>query len=138
MGRSVDGYTPVPPDILQRLIDHWLPELRSVQDRRRGTRRLMVLLFLIPPALMLAVFAYAVVNGEVNVFRSSSALAMLSGWVAVAFVYFGKLQACDDVIQQISLAVYLGFTEPILEAIPNLSCYSKFRGVIADVRHIFH
>lgn len=135
MGKSVEGFTPIQPDTLKRLIDHWLPELHAVRDRRRGIRRLMIFLFSLPLGLTLAGAIAAYVKGSVSL-TDGGALMFLSGWAAVAFVYLGKLQACDDVVHEISLTVYLGFIEPMLGAVRKLSCYSKFRGVIADVRNI--
>lgn len=136
MADSVKSYTPLQPETRDMLVEQWLPELLAVRDRRRGIRRAMVASFVTPLVLIVAGIVWSVARGDPISLFEGSAFVLLSGWSAVSFKYLGKLQACDDALTEISLTVRLGFVEPMLKAIPKLSCYSQFEGVIADVRNI--
>jgi len=69
--------------------------------------RLMIGTLLAPLAVALVIVASLTVNQDLPIFKAGIS-SILLGLSAIAFVYLGKIQNCNDVIVIIECSVYLG------------------------------
>jgi hypothetical protein len=125
MNGAEENYTALNPKI-KKAIDEWLPQLSKLNDARKPMRNLMIFLILIPFVLLTVLAILGVITWVVYI-----PIAM--GSLAISFVYIGKLQSCYDKTVAIDAIVRLGYLEPILKCVENLSCYSKFESLIKDM-----
>ena len=117
----------------QLLMEQWLPRLRDLRDQRRPIIRIMIGTLLAPLAVALAIVVSLIVNQDLAIFKAGVS-SILLGLSAIAFVYLGKLQDCNDVIVFIECSVYLGDKDQILKSISNVSCLGRMQDLLRDSR----
>lgn len=131
---SENNLTKMRPAVQTRLRQEWLPVLRQVREQRRPMRLLLIAIVLIP-----LVCVVVLLNHMWERDLKSAEVVIAGGLmtvVATAFIYLGKIQACDDVLPRIECAILLGYMELLVEATADLGCYGQLKGVIEDARKI--
>lgn len=129
-------YTPIDEKVHQRILNDWLPNLDRILERRKITKRLMVVVILVPILLTVFAFVYMAMTGSFDAIGALSTTP-LQAFTAIGFVYLGKLQACDDKIFAVRCKVQLGHLEPLLEGLKEISCYGQFNGLFKDMKEMF-
>jgi hypothetical protein len=89
------------------LIRQWLPQLRELRDQRKAMIRVMVCTIMAPVVVALGVILFTVFTHNLDLLTSGLA-GLLLGVSALAFVYLGKIQNCNDILIIIEFTVYLG------------------------------
>jgi hypothetical protein len=117
----------------QLLMEQWLPRLRDLRDQRKPIIRLMIGTLLAPLAASLLIVISLIINQDLYIFKAGIS-SILLGLSALAFVYLGKLQNCNDVIVVIECSVYLGDRDQILKSISNVSCLGRMQDLLHDSR----
>jgi hypothetical protein len=78
--------------------------------------RLMIGTLLAPLAVALLIVASLIINQDLPLFKAGVS-SILLGLSAIAFVYLGKIQNCNDVIVVIECSVYLGDRDQLIKSI---------------------
>jgi uncharacterized membrane protein len=124
---------PLDSDTKQLLTEQWLPRVRELRDQRKPIVRIMICTILVPLVAALAIVLYQILTKDLDVYKTGLCGALL-GLAAIAFVYLGRLQNCNDVIVVIEFSVYLGERDQIIKAIGNISCFGKMQDLLRDIR----
>jgi len=117
----------------QLLAEQWLPRLRELREQRKPMIRLMIGTLLAPLAVALLIVASLIINQDLPIFKAGVS-SILLGLSAIAFVYLGKIQNCNDVIVVIECSVYLGDRDQLIKSISNISCLGKMQDLLRDSR----
>jgi hypothetical protein len=117
----------------QLLEERWLPRLRDLREQRKPMIRLMIATLLVPLAAALLIVLSLAFNHDMALFKAGFSTLLL-GPSALAFVYFNKIQECNDVLVTIELQVYLGDRDQIMQSISNISCFGKMQHFLRDSR----
>ena len=136
-----DGSPHVPlgdhiPDQDKRwLKENWLPLIDQILDRRKPIKYLMIGVLVVMVAVCL-VAAVPPLMGWVEFHWSPRGTSLVIALLifAVVFAYLGKLQACDDQIPIIHLAVGMGDRKLLFEAVARLGGYGELAGIIKHVQ----
>jgi hypothetical protein len=117
----------------QLLIEIWLPRVRDLPNQRKPIFRMMMCALLVPMIVAIALLVWQILTKE-SLLAMSGLSALVLGIPAIAFVYWGRLQACNDVISVIELTVMLGDREQIIKSISSISCFGKMQDLLRDIR----
>lgn len=117
----------------RRLEELWLPRLRELRDQRKPMVRLMIGALVAPLAVALLIVLSLLINQDFQVLKATIC-TLLCGVSALAVVYIGKIQSCNDILVVIELQVYLGDREQIIKSISNISCLGKMQDLMRDSR----
>jgi hypothetical protein len=117
----------------QLLEEQWLPRLRDLRDQRKPMIRLMIGTLLVPLVVALLIVLSLILNQDLAIFKAG-VCTLLLGVSALAFVYLGKIQNCNDVLVVVELQVYLGDRDQIIKSISNISCLGKMQDLLRDAR----
>ncbi|MCI0637946.1 MAG: hypothetical protein L0Y72_23775 [Gemmataceae bacterium] len=96
----------------------------------------MICVLLLPLLSAVLLLIYLLfVSEDANWVHGTTAMSLL-GLSSLGFVYLGKLQACSDGLLAIELAVLTCDQDGLTKAISTLSCYSRFGGLLNDVKRL--
>jgi hypothetical protein len=115
------------------LTEQWLPRVRALRDQRKPITLVMMAIILVPVAVMLPIVVYLTVNNQLDILKAG-VCGLVLGLPAIAFVYLGRLQSCNDVIVIIEFSVYLGDRDQIIKAISNIACFGKMQDLLRDIK----
>ena len=96
---------------------------------------LMVVILLLPLVFAVLLVVYMFIQEDLNAVLTIIS-GLLFGLSALVFVYLGKMQQCNDVLELIPALVYIGDKGPLLKALPLLSCLGDFREILQDLKEI--
>ncbi|MBN2774224.1 MAG: hypothetical protein JXR31_08240 [Prolixibacteraceae bacterium] len=116
------------------LIDDWLPKLDNLRKERKFIHHIMLGIIIFPLIIVICLIIHMILT-DFNILEGSL-MSIFISLSAITFVYLGKLQACDDVILQIDLAVRLGDKDFLLRSISKITCYGSFKNLINEVGRI--
>ncbi len=119
------------PIIQECLINEWLPRLYNLKNERKPIQRLMVIIIIFPLVIVTGLLLHMFIT-DFSLIESSLMTAFFT-LSAIAFVYLGKLQACNDVILEIDFAIRLGNLDYLLRAIPKISGFGSFQNLIKEM-----
>ncbi len=115
------------------LMELWLPRVRELRDQRKPVFFVMLFIMLVPMFAAIAMLAQQYFLIQKLDLGQSGLSALLLGVSALAFVYLGRLQQCNDVIVAIEFTVILGDREQIIKCIGNISCFGKMQDLLRDI-----
>jgi len=115
------------------LIEQWLPRVRDLRNQRRPVFFVMLFIMLVPMFAAIAMLVPQILTQKLDLGQSGLS-GLLLGVSALAFVYLGRLQQCNDVIVAIEFTVILGDREQIIKSISSISCFGKMQGLLRDIR----
>jgi hypothetical protein len=98
-------------------------------------QRLMCVVLLVPLILMVVLVAHMLIVENFHWVEGAITTSLL-GVSALCFVYLGRIQACNDDLILIELAVIKGDEELLYKAISKISCFGSFREILSDVKLI--
>ena len=117
------------------LREQWFPRLSEIKTDRRNIVKIMMLMLVFPIVSVFIVFAYEVIKDDINI-KLISLLSIMLGLSAVAFIYIGRLQSCNDQIAIIEFYVYTGDRDKIIKSISIISCLGSMQGILKDTMSI--
>lgn len=115
------------------LIEQWLPHVRALRDQRRPYITMMLALIILPVVIALLITGYMLLTNQLN-FRGLGGSGLILGVSAIAFVYLGKLQSCNDTIIIIEGVVMLGDRDQIIKSISMITCLGKMQDLLREIR----
>ena len=121
------------------LIKIWIPRIDRIVERRAFVRRAMVFFMCAPFVVFLLLLACLLVIGDTGfLLKSSALLSIFLGLAAVGFVYLGKMQACDDILESVTAVVILGDRTLIMASMDRLSCLGRMDNLLRDLKPFLH
>ena len=115
------------------LIEQWLPRVRDLRNQRKPVFFVMLFIMVVPILAAIAMLAPQILTQKLDLGQSGLS-GLLLGVSALAFVYLGRLQQCNDVIVAIEFTVILGDREQIIKSISSISCFGKMQDLLRDIR----
>lgn len=136
MPDSEEEFKPIDAASKKFLKEDWLPEVRLAVKKRKPIRTLMIGVLVTTFAVLTIGAVIAVLGSDGISWGSGPTVAVFMGFAAIVFVYLGQIQACDEVMPCISLAVHRGCWNQLKKSLKKLECYGNFEGLIGHVRDI--
>jgi hypothetical protein len=97
---------------------------------------IMICTTLAPLAVALPTVLYLIVTQDLDILKAGIC-GLLLGLSAIANVYLGRIQNCNDVILVIEFSVYLGDRDQIIRSIGQISCFGKMQDLLREIRPFF-
>ena len=132
--------SPVDPQVQERLLKEWLPQVMQLPRGRRFIHYLMVSVLVSPLVLFVLFAIFCIIHSNEFTLKTGSLamtlLGVLLGLSAFCFFYLGKLQECADNVLLIQFALIAGDQQRLYAVISNITCYGSFRSILQDARDI--
>ena len=127
----------IPKTQREWLVEHWIPRVRELPKRRQPLRTLIVGTMAISLTLCFAIVLFNIINSGSFEWGKQSVVAFLAlGYSSICIKYLATMQACDDGLLSIEIAVVSGDWDKLYKAIESITCYSQMKGILKDVRKL--